>query len=151
MNVLFVCTGNTCRSPMAAAVLSKIAADNDMDLMIDSAGIMAEDGAPASDNAISAMIEMRIDISNHRAHQITNDDIIQADLILTMTEGQKMLIEQLAPGKVFTLTEFAGSYGDISDPYGGDLEEYRETAQEIYDVMVDVAEKLEDMINDDNN
>ena len=136
---------------MAAAVLSKIAADNDMDLMIDSAGIMAEDGAPASDNAISAMIEMRIDISNHRAHQITNDDIIQADLILTMTEGQKMLLEQLASGKVFTLTEFAGSYGDISDPYGGDLEEYRETAREIYDAMVDVAEKLEDMINDDNN
>ena len=151
MNVLFVCTGNTCRSPMAAAVLSKIAADNDMDLMIDSAGLMAEEGAPASDNAISAMIEMRIDISNHRAHQLTNDDIIQADLILTMTEGQKMLLEQLASGKVFTLNEFAGSYGDISDPYGGDLEEYRETAQEIYDAMVDVAEKLEDMINDDNN
>ncbi|MDO5397331.1 MAG: low molecular weight protein arginine phosphatase [bacterium] len=151
MNILFVCTGNTCRSPMAAAVLSKIADDNDMDLMIDSAGIMAEDGAPASDNAISAMIEMRIDISNHRAHQITNDDIIQADLILTMTEGQKMIIEPLAPKKVFTLNEFAGSYGDISDPYGGDLEEYRETAQEIYDVMVDAAEKIADMINDDNN
>lgn len=151
MEILFVCTGNTCRSPMAAAILSKIAADKNMDLMIDSAGIMAEDDAPASDNAISAMIEMRIDISNHRSHQITNDDIIQADLILTMTEGQKMLIEQLAPNKVFTLTEFAGYYGDISDPYGGDLDEYRETAQEIYDVMVDVAEKLEDMINNDNN
>lgn len=151
MNILFVCTGNTCRSPMAAAILSKIAQDNDMDLMIDSAGIMAEDGVPASDNAISAMIEMRIDISNHRAHQITHDDIIQADLIITMTEGQKMIINQLAPDKTFTLTEFAGSFGDISDPYGGDLEEYRETAQEIYDLMVDAAEKIADMMNDDKN
>ena len=151
MNILFVCTGNTCRSPMAAAILSKISSDNNIDLMIDSAGIMAEDNAPASDNAISAMIEMRIDISNHRAHQITNDDIIQADLILTMTEGQKMILDQLAPGKIFTLTEFAGSFGDISDPYGGDLDEYRETAKEIYDVMVDAAEKIMDMMNDDKN
>lgn len=146
MNILFVCTGNTCRSPMAAAILSKIAHDNDMDLMIDSAGLMAEDGACASDNAISAMIEMRIDISQHRAHQITNDDIIQADVILTMTEGQKMILEQAAPNKTFTLAEFAGSYGDISDPYGGDLDEYRETAREIYDLMVDAAEKIADML-----
>lgn len=146
MDILFVCTGNTCRSPMAAAILSKIAYDNDMDLMIDSAGLMAEEGAPASDNAISAMIEMKIDISQHRAHQITNDDIIQADIILTMTEGQKMILEQAAPNKTYTLAEFAGSYGDISDPFGGDLEEYKETAQEIYDLMVDVAEKIADML-----
>ena len=146
MNVLFVCTGNTCRSPMAAAIMSKIAADNDMDLFIDSAGLMTEDGLPASDNAAEAMAAMGIDISGHLSHQITNDDIIQADLILTMTDGQKRILEHYAPNKVFSLAEFAGDEGDIPDPYGGDLDEYNETAQRIYDLMVDAAEKIADML-----
>ena len=65
-----------------------------------------------------------------------------ADVILTMTEAHKMLISNMAEGKVFTLMEYAGGEGDISDPYGGDLEEYEETADEIYDALVDIAEKL---------
>lgn len=151
MNILFVCTGNTCRSPMAAAVMAKIAQENDMDVFIDSAGLMASEDEKASDNAVTAMKKMNIDISAHRSHQIIDSDIIQADLILTMTMGQKMLLDSVAPDKTFTLCGFAGIEGDIPDPYGGDLEEYEETAQAIYDAMVDAAEKIADMINEHDN
>lgn len=142
MNILFVCTGNTCRSPMAAAIMDKIAVENELDVFIESAGIFAGEGDSASDNAIEALKQYSIDLSGHRTQPVTEDLLKQSDLILTMTEGHKKLIEPLASGKVFTLLEYAGSDGDISDPFGGDLEEYEETAKEIYDALVDVAEKL---------
>ena len=145
MNILFVCTGNTCRSAMAAAIMDKIAQENDLDIFIESAGIFAEDGHSASENAIKALLKYGIDLSNHKTQPVTEDLIKQCDLILTMTEGHKKLIEPMAKGKVFTLLEYAGSNGDIQDPYGGDIDEYEETAQEIYDALVDVAEKISDM------
>lgn len=142
MNILFVCTGNTCRSPMAAYIMDKIAVENDLDVLIESAGIFAEPEQKASENAVLAMRDMGIDISEHRTQPVTEELLKRADIILTMTEGQKMMIAQYAKDKVYTLLEYSGSKGDISDPYGGDLEEYKETAQEIYDALVDVAEKL---------
>ncbi len=126
--------------------MNKIALDNDMDLNVSSAGIMAIEGDSASANAVLAMKEKGIDISEHKAYQLREKDVEDADLILTMTDGQKMMIAQLAPDKIFTLGEFSGNDYDITDPYGGDLTEYRETAEEIYDMMVDAAEKLADMI-----
>ncbi len=152
MVILFVCTGNTCRSPMAAALMNKIAADNDMDIFAESAGLFAEEGAPVSENAVEAMKKYGLDISEHKAEPITNDLLIQSDLILTMTAAHKQVLEHYAPGRVFTLAEYAGSGFDISDPYGGDLDEYIETAEEIYDALTDVAEKLADStVKEDNN
>lgn len=142
MNILFVCTGNTCRSPMAAAIMDKIAVENDLDIFVESAGLFAEDGAAASEHAIAALEKYNIDLSAHRSQPVTEDLLRQSDLILTMTQGHKKLLEGMAPGKVFTLKEYAGATGDIADPYGGDLEEYKEAAQEIYDTLVDVAERL---------
>lgn len=142
MNILFVCTGNTCRSPMAAAIMNKIAIENDMDVRVESAGIFASDGELASDNAIEAVKKYNIDLSEHRTQPVTEHLINSSDIILTMTEGHKKLIEPLAGGKVFTLLEYSGSQGDISDPYGGDLSDYEETAAEIYDALVDAAEKI---------
>lgn len=142
MNILFVCTGNTCRSPMAAYIMDKVAVENDLDVLIESAGIFAEPGQPASENAVKAMADMGIDISEHRTQPVTEELLKKSDLVLTMTEGQKRIIEPTAGDKVYTLKEYGGGSGDISDPYGGDLEEYKETAQEIYDAIVDIAEKL---------
>ena len=142
MNILFVCTGNTCRSPMAAYIMDKIAVENDLDILIESAGIFAEGGQPASENAVKAMAEMGIDITEHRTQPVTEELIKKSDIILTMTQGQKKLLEPLAKDKVYTLLEYSGGEGDISDPYGGDLEEYKETAQEIYDALTDAAEKM---------
>lgn len=151
MNILFVCTGNTCRSPMAAYIMDKVAVENDLDILIESAGIFAEPGKKASENAIKALSDMGIDLSDHRTQPLNEDLIKKSDIILTMTEGQKKLIEPYAKDKVHTLLEYAGSEGDISDPYGGDIEEYKETAQEIYDAIVDIAEKLPIKKNDNND
>lgn len=142
MKILFVCTGNTCRSAMAAAMLNDIAVKNDLDVLVDSAGIFAAIGDSAADNAIEAMKKRGIDLSLHRAKPLTQELIDMADVILVMTEAHKMLIESMAKDKVFTLLEYAGDEGDISDSFGGDLEEYEETAEEIYDALVDIAEKL---------
>ena len=60
MNILFVCTGNTCRSAMAAAIMDKIAVENDLDVFIESAGIFAEDGQGASENAIKALMKLSL-------------------------------------------------------------------------------------------
>lgn len=140
--ILFVCTGNTCRSAMAAAMMADIAEKNDLDILVDSAGVFATIGECAADNAIEVMKKYDIDLSLHRTKPLTEELIDMADIILVMTDAHKMLIENMAKDRVFTLMEYANSEGDISDPYGGDVEEYEETAQEIYDALVDIAEDL---------
>lgn len=148
MKILFVCTGNTCRSPMAAALMNKIAENNDLDISADSAGIYADAGEPASDEAIAVMSDYGIDLSSHSSRNITDNMIAESDLILTMTEGHKMMTSALAPDKIFTICEFAGYDGDIIDPFGGDVEEYEETAEAIYDCLTEIAEKIADFQGD---
>lgn len=143
MNILFVCTGNTCRSPMAAVLMNKIAESEDLDVRIESAGLFAQEGEPASPEAVEAMKKYDVDLSQHMARQIDNELIEKSDLILTMTAAHKMLLGTSAPDKVFTLCEYAGVEGDIPDPYGGDAEEYEETAEMIYLALQAIAEKLE--------
>ena len=142
MNILFVCTGNTCRSPMAAAIFNKIAVEKDLLVRIESAGIFANEGECASANAINAVKAFGIDLSSHRTKRINAELLDNSDLVLTMTASHKMVLEQYLGDKVYTLCEFAGEDGDIPDPYGGDLEEYKLCADKIYKVLLKVAEKV---------
>ena len=142
MKILFVCTGNTCRSAMAAAMMADIAEKNDLDILCDSAGVFAEIGGRATDEAVRAMAKRGIDLSFHRTKPLTDELIDMADLILVMTAAHKQLIEGMAKGKVYTLNEYAGGEGDIPDPFGGDDAEYDATASAIYDALVDIAERL---------
>ena len=142
MNILFVCTGNTCRSPMAAALFNKIAIAKNLDVRIESAGIFANDGEPASNEAIIAMKKYDIDLLGHHAQSINTELIEKSDLILTMTAAHKMVLESAAKDKVYTLSEFAGQDCDIEDPYGGDVAEYEECAEKLYNLLEKVAEKL---------
>lgn len=143
MNVLFVCTGNTCRSPMAAALFNKIAVERNLDVRIESAGLFANDGDCATGEAIIAMKKYGIDLLGHHAQAINTELLEKCDLILTMTAAHKMVLEQSAPGKTFTICEYAGEEGDIPDPYGSDVEEYERCAARLYEVLEKCADRIE--------
>ncbi len=135
MKILFVCTGNTCRSPMAEGILNKLAKEKNLSVRGSSAGIMTMDGLEASRNSILAMEKIGIDISKHRSRQVNASLIETSDLILTMSRSHKMAIlgsYEASRGKVFTLLEYAKNISkDILDPYGRELEVYENTREEI--------------------
>lgn len=122
MNILFVCTGNTCRSPMAEGYLKDL---NLKDVFVKSRGLSVYP-SKASDNSVTAMKNVGIDISGHISMQITNADILWADKIFCMSSSHKQILEQVAENKTFVL-------GDgISDPYGFDLSVYENCRDEIF-------------------
>ena len=144
-HILFVCTGNTCRSPMAEAMLRSM---NIPGIEVKSAGIFADNGSDASANAMKVLDEYNIP-HDHQSTQL-NEELIQwADYILTMTTGHKQAVAGRFPRaieKTFTLKEFAkiDGYQDIADPYGGSVETYRGAFLQIKEAI----EKVIPFIND---
>ncbi|TWT27644.1 low molecular weight protein arginine phosphatase [Planomicrobium sp. CPCC 101110] len=143
MNIFFVCTGNTCRSPMAEAILS---AKGSPGIEVRSAGIFAA-SAPLSRNARAVLDEQKIPFS-HTAKPVNPDDVEWADLILAMTAAHRNALMQSYPeasSKIFTLKEFVdGSREDVSDPYGGSLSTYQQTFNELDQLIDKLVHKLKE-------
>jgi len=143
MNILFVCTGNTCRSSMAEGIFKYLLKNNNIDnINVASAGISALNDDKANEKAVNVLKKQGIDITGHKARQITDEIIETSNLILTMTYNHKMTIQKYAPKafeKVFTLKEFANIVNDdifknkldIDDPYGMDYDVYEQSMEEI--------------------
>lgn len=143
MRVVFVCSGNTCRSPMAEALLKRaLKARGREDIRVESAGLSAAPGAPASWNACLAMKELGIELNLHRARPMYEAEPAGA-LILTMTRAQADYVRIMFPGgRVETLRGCAGLDGDIDDPYGGPPEVYMRTALRIAEAVEAAADKI---------
>jgi protein-tyrosine phosphatase len=122
-NILVVCVGNICRSPIAEGLLKHaLASSNKGECVVGSAGLAALAGHSPDPKACQLMMEKGIDISDYRARQLNKEMIRKADLILVMESAHKNSIEeseQSAKGKVFRLGEWGGF--DIPDPYKQDL------------------------------
>lgn len=144
LKLLFVCTGNTCRSPMAEGLARGLFGQ---DAIVSSAGIDAWEGQTASPYAIEAIKERGLDLSSHRARRVSSALLEEADLILPMTKAQEERLCSLFPefkDKIKSLGDWAGQGSDIKDPWGGLLNTYRSTAEEIAELLKSLALKLKE-------
>ncbi len=137
MKLLFVCTGNTCRSPMAASLAKKILSEKGFSVTCDSAGIYANPGQNIAENAAEILKEYGIDTISHKAKLCTKKMIEESDLVIGMTENHRALLCQLMGNKekICTLPEGVG------DPFGGDLNTYRACAKSIVSGIEKMAEE----------
>ena len=122
--VIFVCTGNTCRSPMAEVLFKSLQSDNSIQVL--SRGLVVLFPEPSNPKAETVLKSHNLILENHTATPLMAEDIDDNTLILTMTQSQKNnIIEDFGHQEnVFTLRGVVGEEGDVTDPYGGDLIDY---------------------------
>ena len=138
-HILFVCTANICRSPVAEAVLRNRLQERGMDdWTVRSAGTWAIQERAAAKNSIRVLAERGMDIADHRSRMVTNEILDQADLILCMESGHVEALKAEFPEaahRIHLLSAMAGEKTSISDPYRGPLEEYKRMATIVTDLI----------------
>lgn len=132
MHILFVCTGNICRSPMAEGMMNHLIKQRGLKgITCESAGTHAVVDSYPSKNAIRACAQYDVDISEYKATQLTNEVIARADIVFVMTLQQKIeIVKKEMPVKQFYVPSFG-----IPDPFGGSLKKYKETLGMINEVL----------------
>lgn len=131
LKLLFVCTGNTCRSPLAEGMARALFGDS---VQVSSAGINAWDGDAVSAHVVEVLRDWEIDLSGHRARRINEELMADADWIIPMTQAQEEGLKRSFPqfsSKICCLGNWGEEKRDVIDPWMGSLEVYRRTALEI--------------------
>lgn len=148
IKIMFVCTGNICRSAMAHKMMEKMIEETEKDIEVYSCGTFAEDGDRSTHEAIQIMEDYDIDLKSHKAINIRKADVKEMDIILCATTAHKINVINMQPEvkeKTYTIKEYAG-YNindlDIKDPWGYNLEIYRRCANEIDICLKKIIENI---------
>jgi protein-tyrosine-phosphatase len=146
--ILFVCSGNTCRSPLAEGIARKIFPDRSAtSVEVSSAGSSALEGMPASAHAVEVASRHDIDLTTHQSCLLGRTVIKAADLIVTMGEKHRNTVGVIEPGALeytVLLTDFCDERGDVPDPIGGGIEEYESTFELICRCIEALAARLDE-------
>ncbi len=148
-NILFVCTANVCRSPMAAAIFNALAEEKGLPWRAASAGVAALEGEDITPNARAALEEVGIYPEGHRARQVSEAMLEEAELVLVMSPRHVRALRRRSGGlsdEVYTLPEYAtgnASEEGIPDPYGHTMTAYRASVRQLLECVEGVVERLE--------
>jgi protein-tyrosine-phosphatase len=145
--ILFICTANICRSPMAEAIMRKLVNERPdaKKWRVESAGTWGLDGYGPANRAQVVIGEMGLNISGHRARTVTRTMLHSFDLILTMESGHKEALNAEFPkisNRVWMLTEMIGNSKDIPDPIAGTLDDFRATARNLEQILTQGLETI---------
>jgi protein-tyrosine phosphatase len=144
--VLFVCTGNTCRSPMAERRFRRLCRQRHVAATVKSAGLMATPGLPATAEAATVLARHGLTLADFRSSEVTADLLESATLIVAMTRRHAAALRRRFPavaGRVCTLLELVDSQDDVADPIGGSLAVYERCLASMEPALAALLDRLE--------
>lgn len=136
--IAFVCSGNTCRSPMAERIFNKLAKDRGISVYAESFGVATVDGLPVSENSVKACSEIGIDLTDKRSNAVGSMDLKKYDKFYCMSQSHADILKTY-----FSIDEGKLNVMGVSDPYGGDEEIYRICRDEIYNSIKEIIKEYE--------
>ena len=138
--ILFVCTGNTCRSPMAEIILkSKLKSIGIKNIKVSSAGLSTEDGLKMSDNSFQALKLMGYKPYGFKSKRLTKQMLVKSDVVICMTDSHKNALSGFM--NVYTISQITG-LENIQDPYGGNINVYIKTSHQLEDACNIILEQI---------
>jgi protein-tyrosine phosphatase len=148
--VLFVCTANMCRSPMAAVLFKDLLRRRGLlaGWQVESAGVHAAEGQPATEFTRQVAAERGLDLTSHRSKPADAARVAGADLVLVMEPAHRQVLAEALPqfaDRVHLLTEVAGESGAVQDPVGTTLENYRETAERLTELLDEGFDRIREL------